>query len=50
MGFKLNGVLVFHPAALTLFDEIIPGGSRFRLPVPDEGGSLPGGFWLPVPG
>lgn len=49
MGFKLNGALVFHPAALTLFDQIIPGGSRFRLPVPDKGGSLPGGFWLPVP-
>jgi hypothetical protein len=49
MGFDLQGVLVFHPATLGLFDRIIEGGSRFRLPVPDNGGSLPSGFWLPLP-
>jgi hypothetical protein len=51
MGFELNGIAVFHPAALTLFDLVLARGSDSRLPLPDKehGLGLPKGWWLPQP-
>ena len=45
MGFALNAYLVFHPAALQLYDTIVPGGAAFATPTSAE--HLPSGWILP---
>jgi hypothetical protein len=51
MGFELDGYIVFHEAALTLYDLVFEGGRHLRLSLPDEdhGNGLPHGYWLPTP-
>ncbi|MBA9002106.1 MULTISPECIES: hypothetical protein [Thermomonospora] len=47
MGFDLYGVLTLDEGVLGLFERVIPGGSRYALPV--GGSGWPDGWVLPVP-